>query len=107
MSTGTLEDLLAMTTTKRSAFLGLFAGANRSWRSFNGEAPNIGKAECEWVDDWRDFYSRELVDLGWLTFTESEPRPALGMAPGSTVTSIDIEITADGRNIREAYWSRP
>jgi len=55
--------------TERTAFLGLFAGARFPWTSFNGGKPTTGKAECEWVDDWRDFYGVRLVAAGLFHFS--------------------------------------
>lgn len=107
-----LERLDALDRTKRNAWLAFFAGAR--WEMFgskNGDTgkeypPHFGKAECEWVDDWRDFWGRELVELGFVTFEETEPRPARGMVPGSTCWDIRITPTAEGREAREAWWQR-
>jgi hypothetical protein len=88
------------------AFLGLFAGARFPWTSFNGEAPFIGKAECEWVPDWRDFYGKRLKGAGLFRFKEGSPHPALGMSPGSTFVDIDCGPTALGYDVREAWWNR-
>lgn len=107
-----LDRFDALDQVKQRAFLGLFAGARSrlqvAWRGDTGEelAPSFGKAECEWVDDWRDFYGRELPGLGWLIFTESEKRPALGMCPGSFVATVEIEVTEAGAAVREAWWAR-
>lgn len=108
-----LERLEALDRTKQGAFLALFAGARRTVqvarRGDTGEIipPTFGKAECGWVDDWRDFYGRELPELGLLEFVEEEPRPALGMVDGSTCWNVTVIITEDGWKAREAYWSKP
>lgn len=106
-----LARLNSLDVQKQRAFLALFAGANRSGQATISGAdgqlrfPNFGKAECGWVDDPRDFYSRELPSLGLLEYSETEPRPALGMVPGSTFYTVSIGITADGREAREAWWA--
>lgn len=93
---------------EQSAFLGLFAGARFPWTSYNGRAPFIGKAECEWVDDWRDFYGERLKNAGLFRFNEnSEPKPAPGMnPPGSTYVEIDCGPTDLAWEVREAWWKR-
>ena len=91
---------------EQNAFLALFAGARFPWKSFNGRQPFIGKAECEWVDDWRDFYGERLKKAGLFRFEVGEPRPALGMAPGSTCVEIDCGPTGLGYLVREAWWER-
>ena len=101
-----LAYLDAMPSTERRAFLGLFAGARRNLTSFNGKPPSFGKAECEWVADWRNFYGVRLPAAGLTTFGESEPRPALGMAPGSTFTDVFVIPTELGRRVRQAWWDR-
>lgn len=106
-----LEKLEGLDRTKRHAFLALFAGARMPIQVLTGpdgkEWPVMfGKAECEWVDDWRDFYGRELGELGFATFSETEPRRALGAAPGSMWTHVTITITEEGWLAREAYWNR-
>lgn len=106
-----LEKLESLARTKKLAFLGLFAGARMSIHVFTRpdgkEFPvKFGKTECELIDDWRDFYKRELPSLGLTTFTETEPRPALGMSPGSTFTLVTVGITDEGWQAREAYWEK-
>lgn len=108
-TTDALERLNALPRDKRSAFLALFAGAHREISIFISpeglkERPFFGKAECEWVEDWEDFYTRELPALGWIKFIPTEPKPALGMKPGWTYINAVIEITEDGWNARESFW---
>lgn len=106
-----LDRLETLDRTKQHAFLALFAGARHtvqvSRRGDTGEIipPSWGKAECGWVDDWQDFYGRELPQLGLIEFFEEEPRPAPGMVAGSTCWNVSVIITEDGRAAREAYWS--
>lgn len=95
----------ALDRTEQSAFLALFAGCRFPWISFNGKPPTMGKAECEWVDDWREFYGERLKTAGLFRFEEGEPKPALGMAPGSTFVEIDCGPTKLGRDVREAWWA--
>lgn len=64
-----LDSLNSLDRTKHTAFLALFAGAHSCITIFTKAdgrkiAPNFGKAECEWVEDWENFYFKELVDLG-------------------------------------------
>lgn len=102
-----LKFLDSLSSTEQTAFLGLFAGARFPWTTYSeGRAPFIGKAECEWVDDWREFYGKRLRDAGLFRFEEGEPKPALGMAPGNTFTNIDCGPTDLGFDVREAWWSR-
>jgi hypothetical protein len=102
-----LEKLDALDRTKQSAFLGLFAGASGQWhtRSDTDAMPFTGKHECQQVEPWRDFWQRELVDLGFITFEESEPFPTPGAIFDSS-TIITIGVTDEGRAAREAYWDR-
>lgn len=100
-----LAFIKALPTSEEDAFLALFAGARFSWKSFNGQAPRIGKAECEWVSDWRDFYGVRLKNAGLFYFDEGVPKPALGMAPGSTCVEIDCGPTELGYAVREAWWA--
>lgn len=106
-----LDRLYSLERTKQRAFLALFAGARHTVqvtrRGDTGEVcpPSWGKAECGWVDDWHDFYARELPELGLSEFVEEEPRPALGMVAGSTCWNVTVIITEDGWAAREAYWS--
>ena len=112
-----LQKLRTLTLTEQTAFVALFAGARLtaqvakvgnipSGTRLPGEviAPSWGKAECGWVDDWHDFYSRKLPELGLTTWHEEEPRPALGMAEGSTCWNVSIGITDEGHDARDAYW---
>lgn len=98
--------------TERLAFLGLFAGARYPWRTYdNGEAPFIGKAECEWVEDWRDFYLKRLTDAGLFEWSEGESGPALGMVRKEngdyhTWTVIDCRPSDLGYWVREAWRDR-
>lgn len=89
-----LDFLDALPSVERRAFLGLFAGARSPWRArSDGGCPMIGKAECEWVDDWRDFYGRKLPAAGLITFEEEGDK-------------IYVHATDLGRAVREAWWDR-
>lgn len=107
-----LEDLESLPRIEQSAFLALFAGARLTAQAAKEGTggrefpPKWGKAECERVRDWREFYGKTLPALGFTTFHETEPRPALGMAAGSTVWDVTIGITERGVEAREAYWTR-
>lgn len=98
----------ALDSVERNAFLGLFAGALTEWQTLSTllGCPMIGKAECQWVDDWRDFYSVRLKMAELVYFDESKPKPALGDAPGATFTIIHCGPTDLGWSVREAYWKR-
>jgi len=107
-----IAKLDAMPRDKQAAFLALFAGA---WLAFpifispegHKQRPGFGKHECEQIDDWEDFYTRELPALGWIKFvTTGEPMPALGGRPGETYINAAIKITEDGWKVREEYWRR-
>ena len=102
-----LEKTMTLDRTRQSAFLGLFAGAKSRWmtRSDTDAMPFTGKHECQQVEPWRDFWQRELPALGFITFTESEPFPTPG-AVFDTATWIDIAVTDEGRDARDAYWFR-
>lgn len=109
-----LEKLKSLDRTKQTAFFALFAGARQNitiYRNTESEEvrrPFFGKAECEWVDDWLDFYGRELPELGLTTWTlDPEVKPALGMAPGWTYQKAAWGITDAGWEARETYWDRP
>lgn len=102
----------SLDVTERRAFLGLFAGARFPWTIYdNGKPPFIGKAECEWVEDWRDFYAHRLPAAGLFSWSEGESGPALGMirkpdGEMHTWTRIDCGPTELGRLVREAWWAR-
>lgn len=91
---------------ERSAFLALFAGARSELTSFNGGCPTFGKAECEWVKDWLDFYRDRLAAQGLVAFQLGEARPALGMGPPNTFRDVLIAPTDMGYLVREAWWDR-
>lgn len=107
-----LSFLDALSGTERAAFLALFAGARFPWTVFdNGRAPFIGKAECEWVEDWRDFYAVRLPAAGLFFWEEGEGGPALGMIrkPNGdyhTWTRINCGPTELGWRVRELWWER-
>ncbi len=102
-----LAYLDSLQATERRAYLGLFAGARGTLTVFSDQkAPSFGKAECEWVEDWRDFYLDRLVKAGFLTFTETEPKPARGGHPGVTWTTVELQVTQLGWDVREAWWDR-
>ncbi len=109
---GGLAFIDSLDPTELNAFLGLFAGARFPWTIYDdGTAPRIGKAECEWVEDWRDFYANRLPAAGLFRWQEGESGPALGMirkADGShhTWTRIDCGPTELGRAVRTAWWER-
>lgn len=97
-----------MTREERTAFNAFFRGARSriqiAVRGDTGEMirPSFGKAECEWVpfyETWRD----KFPALGLTTFEETEPKPALGMADGSTITYATITVTDAGFDAYEAY----
>lgn len=98
--------------TQQNAFLGLFAGARFPWTIYDdGRAPFIGKAECEWVKDWRGFYSERLPAAGLFYWEEGESGPALGMVKKldgehHIWTRIDCGPTRLGYEVREAWWER-
>jgi hypothetical protein len=102
----------SLNSTERRAFLGLFAGARFPWTIYDdGRRPFIGKAECEWVEDWRGFYSRRLPKAGLFHWSEGESGPALGMVRKAngyyhTWTRIDCGPTELGWDVREAWWDR-
>lgn len=102
----------ALDQTERTAFLGLFAGARFPWTIYDdGRGPFIGKAECEWVEDWRDFYAVRLPAAGLFLWEEGETGPALGMVkkPNGEMhnwTRIDCCPTQLGWKVREAWWDR-
>lgn len=106
-----LEKLNSLDEKEQDAFLAFFAGARGnlfgSRRGDTGEEmkPKFGKAECEWVSDWRDFWGRKLVELGFVTFKQTNHKPALGMVPGSTCWDIQIRVTDEGWQAREDYWA--
>jgi hypothetical protein len=101
-----LERLKSLNVQRQRAFLALFAGASAQWhtRSDTDAMPMTGKAECEWVQPWRDFWQFELPGLGLITFDESEPQPAPGAIYDSS-TTITIGITDEGRQAREEWWA--
>lgn len=96
----------ALDRVERTAFLAMFAGARCRVVSFNGERPSFGKAECEWVEEWRDFYGVRLSGAGLVAFEEEAPKPALGMHKGSTYINLVIAATGLGYAVREAWWKR-
>ena len=108
-----LEKLKMLDHQEQLAFLAFFAGAQHNLTAFvrgdTGEQMGVsfGKAECEWVP-FREFWQDKLPALGFVIFTEGEPRPARGMVEGSTLTKINITPTDEGRAARDAYWvARP
>jgi hypothetical protein len=107
-----LEKYDYMEIGKRSAFRGLFHGARLYLTVFTSPEgkktiPMFGKAECEHVEDWEDFYSRELPQLGWIKFEWiGEPRIALGMRDGWTYVNAKITITDAGFEVMRANRAR-
>ena len=107
-----LKFLDELEPVERRAFLGLFAGARFPWTIYdNGEGPFIGKAECEWVEDWRGFYAERLLAAGLFRWQEGESGPALGMIRKEngdyhTWTRIDCGPTELGWLVRKAWWDR-
>lgn len=95
-----------------NAFLGLFAGARFPWTIYdNGHAPFMGKAECEWIEDWRGFYAERLPAAGLFFWEEGESGDAIGMIlkeDGSyhRWTRINCGPTDLGFDVREAWWNR-
>jgi hypothetical protein len=71
----------------------------------------IGKAECEWVKDWRGFYAERLPAAGLFCWEELETGDALGMvrkADGSYHKWIRVRCrpTELGFDVRDAWWAR-
>jgi hypothetical protein len=101
-----------LNSTELNAFLGLFAGARFPWTIFDdGRSPFIGKAECEWVKDWRGFYAECLPAVGLFRWVEGESGDALGMVlkPDGSYhrwTRIDCGPTDLAWDVREAWWDR-
>jgi hypothetical protein len=102
----------ALEDTEQDAFLAFFAGARTTWTIFdNDRAPFIGKAECEWVKDWRGFYAERLPAAGLFCWEELETGDALGMvrkADGSYHKWIRVRCrpTELGFDVRDAWWAR-
>jgi len=107
-----LKFLDSLNNTEKGAFLALFAGARFPWMIYDdGRAPFIGKAECEWVEDWRGFYAVRLPAAGLFFWEEGESRPALGMSrkPNGEYhiwTRVNCGPTELGRQVRDAWWAR-
>lgn len=106
-----LERLQSLPKVKETAFLALFAGAKTHiviYRHKDGAVrePFWGKAECEWVEDWENFYFRELVDLGLMKPEKLRNFPALGMGDGTDWIGEEwkMQITDEGFDAREAWW---
>lgn len=102
----------ALPHVERTAFLGLFAGARFPWTIYDdGRAPFIGKAECEWVEDWRGFYAERLPAVDLFFWEEGETGDALGMVrkPNGEYhkwTKINCGPTSRGWAVRDAWWDR-
>ncbi len=102
----------ALDETEENAFLALFAGARFPWTIYDdGRPPFIGKAECEWVKDWRDFYAVRLPAVGLFYWEEGETGPALGMVRKQNGelhnwTRINCGPTELGLRVRNAWWER-
>ena len=96
----------ALNITERRAFLGLFAGASQTVTSNNGDCPMMGKAECERVTDWRDFYGERLPAAGLTTFSTKPPYHPSFAREGWMAQEVDISPTALGCAVREAWWQR-
>lgn len=98
--------------TERNAFLGLFAGARFPWIIYDdGQCPFIGKAECERVENWRDFYAVRLPAAGLFFWHDGKTGPALGMAKKENGehhpwTRIACGPTELGWDVRDAWWKR-
>ena len=105
-----LAFLKALPEKEEWAFLALFAGARFPWMIFdNGEGPSIGKAECEWVEDWRGFYAERLPAAGLFFWEEGDSGDALGMVRKANGdyhrwTRINCGPTDLGFAVREAWW---
>ena len=107
-----LQRLQALSPVKEAAFLALFAGARSYITIFRHKGgtvkpPHWGKAECEWVDDWEDFYFRELVDLGLMKPKKERTFSALGLGDGTDWTGEEWEmlLTDEGFSACEAWWA--
>jgi hypothetical protein len=107
-----LAFLDALPRVEQTAFLGLFAGARFPWTIYDdGRGPFIGKAECEWVEDWRGFYAERLPAAGLFFWKEGETGDALGMVRKANGdyhkwTRVDCGPTGLGFDVREAWWAR-
>lgn len=107
-----LKFIDALPQNEQSAFLALFAGARFPWTIFDdGRAPFIGKAECEWIEDWRGFYAERLPAAGLFAWEEGESGDALGMVrkpDGShhRWTRVNCGPTDLGFDVRQAWWDR-
>ena len=105
-----LQRLKSLSTKEQNAFLALFAGGRcnlqGAYRADTGQTipVSFGKAECEWVDF--DLWRYKLPGLRLTNYSEGPRRVALGMAPGSVVWDITIEVTEDGWEARNAYWDQ-
>ena len=107
-----LDRLRSLPKEKVSAFLALFAGARSYITIYQHEdgtvrPPSWGKAECEWIEDWKGFYFGELVELGFMQPERVREFPALGMGNGKEWRGEEwcMRITDDGHDAREAYWA--
>lgn len=98
-----------LSMTEQNAFLAFFSAPWSTVRIFvgaDGKAypVSFGKAECEWVP-FRETWQQKFPQLGLTTFEESEPKPTLGMAEGSTWTEAKIRVTEAGCSVREKFYA--
>jgi hypothetical protein len=105
-----LKALQKMERKKQDAWAAFFNGARSRMIIFEGREGHMffGKAECEWVP--AEFWTKELVDLGWVRIEDGDKRPALGMndlPEGRKPWCWDREIivTDRGWDVREADLS--
>lgn len=101
------ERFNSLTQQEQTAFCAFFCGGRNpqlAWRADTEKLTPIkfGKAECEWVS--YDFWRYKLPGLRFITYLESAPKPALGMAPGSVFIEVSITVTDDGFDAYETAY---
>lgn len=102
-----LKTFQKMDRKKQNAWSAFFNGGRSHMKVFEGRENHLffGKAECEWVPS--EFWTDELVKLGWVEVIDGEKRPALGMADlpegrKPWVWDREIRVTDRGWDVREA-----
>jgi hypothetical protein len=102
-----VERFNSLSQTEKHAFIGFFRGASSriqiAWDANTESIPRIffGKYECEQVPF--SFWKYKLPGLRLTEYGEDCPVVALGMSTGSVVVSAYISVTADGREVYEAW----
>jgi hypothetical protein len=105
-----VERYNTLTRKERTAFNAFFRGALGNIQiCWDAKTESIlpisfGKAECEWVPI--GFWKYKLPGLRLATWTESDPKVALGLATGSVFTHANITITPDGHAAYADYMKR-